>query len=128
MDDLIHRREALDAVTDELDMIDHVPQWVFDRLEKRLKQLPSAQPEKHTNKRTETHACYSPLSDFEYYQLVLTHRDGHDSNIELPITAKVMSPLMQKLECDDCEALIDDLYRQLKEFWMLKRRNGERGE
>lgn len=44
MDDLIHRREALDAVTDELDMIDHVPQWVFDRLEKRLKQLSSAQP------------------------------------------------------------------------------------
>ena len=45
MDDLISRAAAIDAVTDELDMIDHVPQWVFDRLEKRLKQLPSAQPE-----------------------------------------------------------------------------------
>ena len=43
MTDLISRRAAIDAVTDELDMIDHVPQWVFDRLEKRLKQLPSAQ-------------------------------------------------------------------------------------
>ena len=44
-DDLISLKAAIDAVTDELDMIDHVPQWVFDRLEKRLKQLPSAQPE-----------------------------------------------------------------------------------
>ena len=43
MSDLISRQSAIDAVTDELDMIDHVPQWVFDRLEKRLKQLPSAQ-------------------------------------------------------------------------------------
>lgn len=45
MDDLISRQAAIDAVTDELDTIDHVPQWVFDRLEKRLKQLPPAQPE-----------------------------------------------------------------------------------
>lgn len=45
MDDLINRQSAIDAVTDELDMIDHVPQWVFDRLEKRLKQLPQAQLE-----------------------------------------------------------------------------------
>ena len=45
MDDTISRKAAIDAVTDELDMIDHVPQWVFDRLEKRLKQLPSTQPE-----------------------------------------------------------------------------------
>ena len=68
------------------------------------------------------------LSDVEYYQLVLTHRDGHDSNIELPITAKaIVNPcFMQKLSCDECEALIDDLYRQLKEYWMLTRRNGER--
>ena len=44
MDDLINRQRAIDAVTDELDMIDHVPQWVFDRLEERLKQLPPAQP------------------------------------------------------------------------------------
>ena len=45
--DLISRRRAIDAVTDELDIIDHVPQWVFDRLEKRLKQLPPAQTEQH---------------------------------------------------------------------------------
>ena len=43
--DTINRQQAIDAVTDELDMIDHVPQWVFDRLEGRLKQLPPAQPE-----------------------------------------------------------------------------------
>lgn len=47
MDDLISRQAAIDAVTDELDIIDHVPQWVFDRLEKRLKQLPPAQPAQH---------------------------------------------------------------------------------
>ncbi len=45
MNDLISRQQAIDAVIDELDMIDHVPQWVFDRLEKRLKQLPPTQPE-----------------------------------------------------------------------------------
>ena len=50
MDDTISRKAAIDAVTDELDMIDHVPQWVFDRLEKRLKQLPSTQPERKTGK------------------------------------------------------------------------------
>ena len=42
--DLISRQAAIDAVTEELDMIDHVSQWVFDRLEGRLKQLPPAQP------------------------------------------------------------------------------------
>ena len=42
--ELIEKQQAIDAVTNELDMIDHVPQWVFDRLEKRLKQLPPAQP------------------------------------------------------------------------------------
>lgn len=47
---MIERQAAIDAVTDELDMIDHVPQWVFDRLEGRLKQLPSAQPEPLTDK------------------------------------------------------------------------------
>ena len=45
--DTINRQQAIDAVTDELNMIDHVPQWVFDRLEKRLKQLPPAQTEQH---------------------------------------------------------------------------------
>lgn len=78
--------------------------------------------------RIETHACYSPLIDTEYYRLVLTHCDGHDSNIELPITAKaIVDPYsVQKLSRDGLEALIDELYRQLKECWMLTRRNGER--
>ena len=45
--DTINRQQTIDAVTDELNMIDHVPQWVFDRLEGRLRQLPPAQPEQH---------------------------------------------------------------------------------
>ena len=44
MDDLVSRQAAIDTICDELDKIDHVPQWVYDRLEKALKQLPSAQP------------------------------------------------------------------------------------
>ena len=48
MADLIDRQAAINAVTEELDMIDHVPQWVFDRLEGRLRQLPPAQPETAT--------------------------------------------------------------------------------
>lgn len=43
-EDLIDRQAAIDAIYLELDMIDHVPQWVFDRLENGIKQLPSAQP------------------------------------------------------------------------------------
>ena len=50
MSDLIDRQAAIEAITVELDRIDHVPQWVFDRLEKRLKQLPPAQPEQRTGK------------------------------------------------------------------------------
>ena len=46
IDDLISRQAVIDAVNNELDMIDHVPQWVFDRLGKAIKSLPSAQPRK----------------------------------------------------------------------------------
>ena len=53
--DMVSRQTAIDAVTDELDMIDHVPRWVFDRLEGRLKQLPSAQPERKKGRITYTH-------------------------------------------------------------------------
>lgn len=45
MSDLINREEALHAVEHELDMIDHVPQWVFDRLGNALKGLPSIDAE-----------------------------------------------------------------------------------
>ena len=47
MDDLISRKQAIEAITDELDKIDHVPQWVFDKLERAIKQLPPIQPEPH---------------------------------------------------------------------------------
>lgn len=47
MSDLISREEALHAVEHELDMIDHVPQWVFDRLGNALKGLPSIDVVKH---------------------------------------------------------------------------------
>ena len=43
MSDMIDRQKAIDAVNDELGRIDHVPQWVFERLENRIKQLPPAQ-------------------------------------------------------------------------------------
>lgn len=44
MDDSISRQAAIDAMIDELDSIDHVPQWVFDRLSDRILQLPSEEP------------------------------------------------------------------------------------
>lgn len=40
-DDTISRQAAIDVICLELDMIDHVPQWVYDRLENKIKQLPS---------------------------------------------------------------------------------------
>jgi hypothetical protein len=42
--ELISREQAIDAITDELDKIDHVPQWVFDKLERAIKQLPPIHP------------------------------------------------------------------------------------
>ncbi len=45
MDSHVSREAVIEAISDELDRIDHVPQWVFDRLENRIKRLPSAQPE-----------------------------------------------------------------------------------
>ena len=56
--DTINRQRAIDAVTDELDMIDHVPQWVFDRLEGRLKQLPPVAP-----KQPDCAKCKSELAN-----------------------------------------------------------------
>lgn len=41
----INRDKAITVIEDELDKIDHVPQWVFDRLTNRLRELPPAQPE-----------------------------------------------------------------------------------
>ena len=39
MDDLIRRQDALDEVEYELDTIDHVPVWVFDRLRRVIKRI-----------------------------------------------------------------------------------------
>ena len=65
--DCISRRQAIDAVTDELDMIDHVPKWVFDRLEKRLKQLPNIQPE----------PCEDAVSRAEVLRMIDCINDHH---------------------------------------------------
>lgn len=43
MTDFINRQDAINAIVNELDAIDHVPQWVFDRLTKRLEKVPSAE-------------------------------------------------------------------------------------
>lgn len=43
MKDLISRQEAIDAIENKLDQIDHVPKWVFDALTEALEMLPSAQ-------------------------------------------------------------------------------------
>lgn len=45
MDEMITKKQAIEAITDELDRIDHVPQWIFNRLEKAIKELPSAEEE-----------------------------------------------------------------------------------
>ena len=37
--DTVSRQQAIDAICDELDSIDHVPQWVFERLTKKVKNL-----------------------------------------------------------------------------------------
>ena len=45
MDETITKKQAIEAITDELDRIDHVPQWIFDRLERAIRKLPSAEEE-----------------------------------------------------------------------------------
>lgn len=39
MSDLINKEDAVKAVTEELDLIDHIPQWVFDRLTSALNKV-----------------------------------------------------------------------------------------
>ena len=45
MDSHVSREAVIDAISDELDRIDHVPQWVYDRLINRIKILESAEEE-----------------------------------------------------------------------------------
>ena len=45
MEDTISRQGAKDVVDMELDAIDHVPEWVYDRLLTALDKVPSAQPD-----------------------------------------------------------------------------------
>lgn len=45
MDETITKKQAIEAITDELDRIDHVPKWIFDRLERAIRKLPSAEEE-----------------------------------------------------------------------------------
>ena len=45
MDETITKKQAIEAISDELDRIDHVPQWIFDRLERAIRELPSAESE-----------------------------------------------------------------------------------
>ena len=45
--DCISRRRAIDAVVDELDVMD-APKWAYDSLEGRLKQLPPVTPKQRT--------------------------------------------------------------------------------
>lgn len=40
MNDLVNRKYVIEAIVDELDMIDHVPQWVYDKLTNRIMTLP----------------------------------------------------------------------------------------
>jgi len=40
MNDLVSRKHVVEAIVDELDKIDHVPQWVYDKLTDRIKTLP----------------------------------------------------------------------------------------
>lgn len=43
MDSHVSREAIIEAISDELDRIDHVPQWVYDRLINRIKMLESAE-------------------------------------------------------------------------------------
>lgn len=49
MTDFISRQDAINAIVNELDAIDHVPQWVFDRLTKCLEKVPSAEQTQNAN-------------------------------------------------------------------------------
>ena len=41
INDLISRKEAIEAITTSLDEIDHVPKWVFEKLSSALEAVPS---------------------------------------------------------------------------------------
>ena len=48
-EDAVSRQIVIDTIYNELDKIDYVPQCVYDRLEKALKQLPSVTPKQEYN-------------------------------------------------------------------------------
>lgn len=102
MDDTISRKAAIDAVTDELDMIDHVPQWVFDRLEKRLKQLPSTQTE-ITDEQAIEHlqsTGWMQNHDREMYYMGLKEQLADDSG---SYDSLLPSAQPEIIRCKDCK-------------------------
>ena len=60
MNDLISRQAAKDVVDMELDTIDHVPEWVYDKLLTALDKAPSAQPERKNGKWLRSGNCIFP--------------------------------------------------------------------
>ncbi len=65
----------------------------------------------------------------EYYELILRHRiyDGSrcDPYIEEPVVIKGFTG---PFKSDEYEDLLDDMWRNLKEYWLRLRETGEQDE
>ena len=70
--DTVRRQAARDAVFEELDSIDHVPQWVFDRLTKKIENLPPSP----TPSRPHWIPCSERLPKEEDYRECMECLDG----------------------------------------------------
>ena len=98
--DTVSRQAARDAVCEELDSIDHVPQWVFDRLTKKIENLPPSP----TPSRPQWIPCSERLPEKGGdYLTTLTDKDGNYVDVtewQNIIGGRWIAPLD---ECDYCE-------------------------
>lgn len=79
-DDSVSRQAVRDAVCEELDSIDHVPQWVFDRLTKKIENLP---PSPSRPKEPQWIPCSDPSEFPKDKMLWVTHDNGYERYVEV---------------------------------------------
>jgi len=94
----VSRKAVIDAIRLELDMIDHVPKWVYDRLENRIKQLPSAEDE-----------FFEWCTDCKEYD-----QENHCCHRWSKVIRKTVDE-MQVVRCKDC--IYADYMDDVKALW-----------
>ena len=110
MGDLISRQDAKDVVDMELDAIDHVPEWVYDRLLTALDKVPSTQPELAQNMHTtctdtiSRQAAIDEISKQQTYKMFEGEDTVYfDANDVGSVLVSLPSAQPDIIRCKDCK-------------------------